>query len=143
MLSVSRLEGELSRDFASLARAAAAEGVGGLQKISADWQAGARWRNPGAALFVAAYDERLVGIGGVTPCPDLAGAERMRRFYVLPTARRARVGRALALAAIEEGLRWSSILTCNAQASAAAPAFWESLGFKPSTHPGLTHVLEG
>lgn len=46
------------------------------------------------------------------------------------------------MAAMTEGLSWSTVLTCNAQASIIAPAFWESLGFRRVDHPRLTHILD-
>ena len=81
-------------------------------------------------------------MGGVTPCPSLAGANRMRRFYVRPQFRRSGVARALAGAAMQEGLQSSRILTCNAKATPVAGLFWEALGFLPSEKSGLTHLFK-
>jgi hypothetical protein len=33
------------------------------------------------------------------------------------------------------------VITCNAQASAAAPRFWEAMGFEPVDDADITHVL--
>jgi GNAT superfamily N-acetyltransferase len=91
------------------------------------------------AMLGAWRDGRLVGVGGLSQCPDVPGAQRVRRFFVSPEARRAGVGRALARAvlAMAEG----ATVTCNAQASHAAPPFWESLGFKRADRNGITHLL--
>jgi GNAT superfamily N-acetyltransferase len=69
----------------------------------------------------------LAGIGGQVGLGQ--PAMRMRRLYVPPEARRGGIGRNLASAMIQQGLETAGLLTCNARASAAAPVFWEAMGF--------------
>jgi len=61
---------------------------------------------------------------------------------VSPAARRHGIARDLATQLIDGAAHHTSKVTCNAQASAAAPPFWESLGFTPVVTDGITHVLD-
>lgn len=126
----------------ALASAATAEGIRIVSTVVARWRDGTeRFDGPGERLLVAVDDAgRVVGIGGISACPTVAGALRVRRFYVDPGWRRAGVGRALAEAVIEHALAHVDLLTCNARASAAAPVFWERMGFEPVDRDGITHV---
>ncbi|MGY6500441.1 MAG: GNAT family N-acetyltransferase [Acidimicrobiales bacterium] len=122
-----------------------AEGVRNVRFLVDRWRDGtARFDGPGEQVLVVVHrsDDAVVGIGGLTACPDVAGALRMRRFYVHPGHRRHGAARTMAAALIDHGLAHTDTLTCNAQASAAAPPFWESLGFRPVERAGITHVLE-
>jgi GNAT superfamily N-acetyltransferase len=139
MLRTIRVVDELPDGFEAIVAAAAQEAMNGPRKILASWQDG-DWSVDGAALFVGYLGGQIAGVGGVTPCPDVAGAARMRRFYVAPDARRSGVGRVLATAAMQEGMQWSRVLTCNASASAMSGPFWEALGFQQSDLPGVTHT---
>jgi hypothetical protein len=40
---------------------------------------------------------------------------------------------------IASGFEHVDTLTCNARASAAAPPFWEAMGFTPVDIAGITH----
>jgi len=138
-----RVTDQLPVGIPSLVADSSAEGVRNLGLLMGDWRAGARFDGAGEALFTAFVDGRLVGLGAVTPCTDLPGAERMRRFYVSPAHRRSGVGQVLAAAAMQEGLQHARVLTCNARASPAAAPFWESMGFKAASAAGYTHLFEG
>lgn len=126
----------------ALAEAAAGEGIRNVGTLVAQWQSGEqRFSAEGEALLVAIDSTGApVGVGGLTLCPHVDGALRVRRFYVAPDWRRRGVASALAqrlLSIADERVR---DITCNARASAAAPPFWESLGFEPVDEPGITHM---
>src|SRR5262249_57367513 len=71
--------------FAALQAEAQAEGYRMLDTLAAEWDSGAtRFNHPDEALFAAYVDGALAGIGGLTLEPALAGALRMRRFYLRP-----------------------------------------------------------
>ena len=82
-----------------------------------------------------------MALGGLTRCPDRAGALRVRRFYVGPTARRTGIATALATRLLDLAQPHTSTVTCNAGASDAAAPFWESMGFeRTATIAGVTHL---
>ncbi|HWF95185.1 MAG TPA: GNAT family N-acetyltransferase [Xanthobacteraceae bacterium] len=120
---------------------ARAEGYRHLERLAADWAARAmRFDSAGEALLAAYVNSSLVGIGGLTHEPAVAGAFRMRRFYVRPLFRRQGVGSELALILIEQAFRTGRFVTVNA-GNVDAPTFWEKLGFAPSPRDGYTHAL--
>ena len=129
--------------LADLAREAAVEGVRNVGTVVSRWGDGTeRFDRPGECLLVAvAGDGAVIGIGGLTVCPTVPGAMRVRRFNVAPAWRRKGVARALAATVIERGLELVPLLTCNAGASPQAPVFWERMGFERTSRPGITHVL--
>jgi GNAT superfamily N-acetyltransferase len=91
--------------------------------------------------FGAWTEDRLLGVGGLTPCPHRPAATRVRRFYVAAQARRRGVGQAIASACLAAA--GDKAVTCNARASAAAAPFWEAMGFVAANHPGITHWRPG
>jgi GNAT superfamily N-acetyltransferase len=123
---------------------ATAAGIGNMAKLVSDWESGReRFGEAGESLLVAISDESPVGVGGISRCPTVPGAFRMRRFYVSKDWRRSGVASGLALQLIEQGFRHSQVLTCNATASPAAPLFWVSMGFQPTDrYSRITHVFE-
>jgi len=124
-----------------LADAAEAEGLRVVSTVIDRWVDGTqRFAAPGESLLIARADGEAIAIGGLAHCPNVAGALRVRRFYVHPSWRRRGVARTLVQQLIEGGLRHTDTLTCNARASAAAPPFWESLGFAAVDLEGITHV---
>lgn len=141
-LSAIRINGHLPADFNALRDAAQQESVRNMDLLWEGWQSSAqRFDNDGAALFGAFDGRRLVGVGGVTPETGYAEpAMRMRRFYVLPAARRSGAGRLLAQAAMSQGFAHAAVLTCNARATPLAGPFWEAMGFVPADLPNITHV---
>lgn len=141
-MTIVRIINELPIGIETLAPLAEAEGVNNLRLLLDGWRAGEWFDGDGEALFAAFAAGELVGIGGVTPCSHLNGAERVRRFYVAPDFRRTGVGRTLATAAMQHGLRYTRTLTCNARASTAAAPFWEAMGFEPVQATGYTHLFE-
>src|SRR5687768_13015391 len=108
--------------LALLADAAEIEGIRIVTTVVDRWRDGSeRYDREGEALLAAVSDGEVVGIGGLSRCPHVENALRVRRFYVAPGWRRRGVARALASSLIEAGLGHADVLTCNARASAAAP----------------------
>lgn len=128
--------------LAGLAVAAEAEGIRIVATVIDSWRAGTqRYELPGECLLAATdRSGTVVGVGGLTRCPHVASAYRVRRFYVDPQWRRYGVARALAERLIGLGFEHTDTLTCNAGASAAAVPFWETMGFVPSDRAGITHT---
>ncbi len=131
-----------ARVVAALVEAAAAEGVRNMALLVTRWEDGSeRFNRPGEQLLAARGNGReWIGVGGVSWCPDVPGALRVRRFYVHPSWRRHGVARALATWLMDHAAAHTDTITCNALASAAAPPFWEAMGFVPTDCPGITHV---
>lgn len=127
----------------ALAAEAIAAGVMNVGALMTEWAAGTlRFDGDGEQLLLAVADgERVIGVGGLTVCPDVVGALRVRRFYVASDWRRRGVGAEIARRLVVHGLAHADMLSCNAQASDAAPQFWESLGFERTDRAGVTHVL--
>ena len=133
--------------FDALRHQADVEGIRNVGMLVDRWRAGETgFDGPGERLAVALLDGVLVGVGGVNACPEVPDARRVRRFYVAPPARRHGVARALAEHLIAHASSHADLLTCNAAASAAAPRFWEAMGFERAgdRFPGtrITHVAE-
>ena len=128
----------LPAGFDALRAEARAEGHSFVERLAADWEAHRmRFDRHGEVLLAARVTGVLAGIGGLTIEPVLAGALRMRRFYVRPSFRRTGIGRKLATALLERARSTSPLVTVNA-APASFP-FWESLGFAPDNRDGHTH----
>lgn len=123
---------------------AKSRGIRNVSALVARWMDGSeRFDGPGELLLVAVDPAAgaVVGVGGLTMCPDVHGALRMRRFYVAERWRRRGVAKALAETLITAGFRSTELLTCNAGASEAAPPFWEAMGFSSADVVGITHLL--
>lgn len=127
----------------ALATMADSEGIRNVSFVVERWNdGGQRFDGPSEALLAAVVDGEVVAVGGLTSCPHVEGALRVRRFYVAPAWRRRGVATALARELIESARGSTQVVTCNAQASEAAGPFWESLGFVPSPIDGITHDLD-
>ncbi len=136
-----RVIGALPSGFEALRAEAQAEGYRHLDRLAADWAAGAvRFDREGEALFVAYANGALAGIGGLTIDPAMPGALRMRRFYIGTRFRRSGIGHQLATALLDQATRTGRPVTVNA--AARSEPFWESLGFVRQLRDGHTHVLE-
>ena len=142
-MQIVRVSDPLPPELGRIADAADAEGVRNLGLLLAEWASGAqRFAGEGEALFAAYVGGELAGVGGVSrEAHTSVKAMRLRRFYVAASFRRLGVGRALAGAAMQQGLQAAPMLTLNARASAAAAPFWEALGFERDERNGWTHVL--
>jgi GNAT superfamily N-acetyltransferase len=135
-----RLErlGALPPDLHDLLVAARAEALGMVETLFAGGFA--PFEGPGCALLAARDEARgLLGIGGVTRDADPT-ALRMRRFYVRPEARCAGIGRALAMALLDQAQR-SGAGRVRLRAPAAAFAFWEACGLRRVAEEGATHAM--
>jgi len=119
------------------------EGIRIVSTVVDRWIDGSqRYDQPGERLLVVRVGERIVAVGGLAWCPNVAGALRVRRFYVSPTARRQGIAQYLARELIDDSAGHTAVLTCNAMASDAAAPFWESVGFLPVDADGITHRLD-
>jgi GNAT superfamily N-acetyltransferase len=128
--------------LAALAEHADVEGIRVVRAVIDRWQSGEeRYDRHGEQLLVAVTDDEVVGVGGLTICPTVPGALRVRRFYVHPAWRRRGVAAAITSALLGSWPPDVSVITCNARASAAAPRFWEAMGFEPVDDAHITHVL--
>ncbi len=125
-----------------LADEARAEGIQNVSVLVSKWADTSEcYGQPGESVLVARSGTKIVGVGGLTQCPHVPGAMRVRRFFVSTAWRRRGVARSLAARLIDTGLGHSNTLTCNAGASEAAAPFWESMGFEPVEIDGITHLL--
>ncbi len=130
----------LPAGFEALRAEARAEGYRMLDTLAADWHSGeARFDRAGEALLAAYSGDALAGIGGRTREPEVAGAFRMRRFYVRRAFRRAGLGRELAAALSVPARETGRTVTVNA--AAGSEGFWEALGFAAVEGRGYTHIL--
>jgi GNAT superfamily N-acetyltransferase len=136
-------DGWIGKPLAHLAEEATRQGIRNVATLLARWEDGSeRYDRLGETMLVAldSAGEKVIGVGGLTQCPHVDGAMRVRRFYVATDFRRSGVARALAEQLIVHGFDFATTLTCNAKASAAAPPFWEAMGFSRSDVAGITHL---
>ena len=142
MIRLAPMTGALPAGFAALRAEARAEGYRMLDRLAAEWCSGEnRFDRPGEALLAAYAGQELAGIGGVTLEPALAGAVRMRRFYVRMAFRRSGVARGLAHTLLQP-MQAGQCVTVNA--GRGSEAFWEALGFARDPTAGTwTHISLG
>lgn len=92
------------------------------------------YAGPGGVLLLAWVDGTLAGCGGVRPLPDVdyPNACEMKRLYVRKAFRRFGLGRLLAQALIDHGLRegYSCMLLDTLDDMEAARGLYGSLGFE-------------
>lgn len=140
MIRLERITAALPAAFEGLRAEARADGHSMLDTLAREWASGAtHFDRPGERLLAAYFGDVLAGIGGVTLEPTIAGALRVRRFYVALAYRRCGVGRALATGLLDEARRQECAVTCNA--AGGSERFWEALGFAPDRRDGWTHLL--
>ncbi len=143
LVTVAAATDSLPQDLRELAAEAEAAGINNVTRLIDRWADGTeRYDRPGESVLVAWASARVVGVGGLSQCRDVPAALRVRRFFVSADVRRRGIARRLAEQLIASGFEHTSELTCNAGASAAAPPFWEALGFQPVDVAGITHRLE-
>jgi len=129
---------ELPEDFHALLDAARREGHRLLDRLVLDWSTGElRFDRPNEKLLMARIDGEIVGVGGITVEPTDAAALRMRRFYVIPAARRQGVARALVHALLET-VPQPSVVGVHVGVPSAF-AFWEAVGFRRVDMAGISH----
>jgi GNAT superfamily N-acetyltransferase len=135
-LNDARLEG--------LANAARAEGFSHINRLIENWKNGSnRFDRHGEALF-GAFDRRdIIAVGGLNRDPYLDDPRigRVRRLYVLPSHRRAGVGRALVREIIDHARGAFKIVRVRA-ATGDAPLFYDSIGFNRAEGPEVSHLLQ-
>lgn len=114
-----------------------------LMVLQEDFEAGTmRFDGWGEALFAIHRGDALLGLGGLTRDPYAAGAAvgRVRRFYVLRSARGSGAGRAL-LEAVATEATHCGYPRLRVRAPASAYRFYESCGFLRAVgEKGATHV---
>jgi GNAT superfamily N-acetyltransferase len=128
----------------NLAADATADGHRLVEVLREDWASGTtRFDGQGEALFGAFLGEALLGLGGLTRDPYLKDgiAGRVRRLYVVRSARRHGVGAMLVAAAVATG-RAAGWPRLRVRAPAAAFAFYEACGFLRAVgEVSATHVM--
>ena len=139
---VIRLEpviGGLPDGFDVMRGEARSEGYRMLDTLAGEWASGQNhFMHPGEALMAAYSGGVLAGIGGITIEPAIAGAFRMRRFYVRPAFRRGGIARRLALTLLDRLPLAGRVITANA--APGSDVLWEALGFSPVRGESWTHL---
>jgi N-acetylglutamate synthase-like GNAT family acetyltransferase len=114
-----------------LARLAASEGFGMIDRLISDYRAGSNtFSKSGEGLWAAEADGQLVAVGGINVDPyyDAPSLGRIRHLYVHPEFRRVGVGRDLMKCIEDHGnqhFECFQLFTTTLVAS----VFYESLGY--------------
>jgi GNAT superfamily N-acetyltransferase len=125
----------------SLAAAAEHEGFRFLTRFVRDLRASAAALDTAREFFLGAViDDRVVGVGGVTPDPyvDDPATGRIRHLYVAGSSRRRGVGAALMRALEARACQQYDRLRLRTDTRDGA-AFYERLGYLPVNHDTATH----
>jgi GNAT superfamily N-acetyltransferase len=139
-LRLERVIDKLPEGFDALRAEALADGHVFVERLADDWNSCAmRFDREGETLLAAYANAELAAIAGLTLEPLVAGALRMRRFYVRPSYRRRGIGHKLATQLLVQARSTGKPVTVNA--APASFSFWESLGFVRDRHGGHTHIL--
>lgn len=138
MLQLVRIADTLPDGFNVLRAEADAEGHRHMTRLAAEFAASPEIFT---ILLAAFEDGELVGVGGATPEPADTSAQRMRRLFVAPRARRRGVARTLANALLAEALQHASVVTVHA-GNPDAERFWEAMGFTPATDCAWSHSFQ-
>jgi len=128
----------------SLAEESATEGFRFVARFLDELKSPAFVLDERRQFFLGAFEgARLVAIGGVTPDPydDDENIGRIRHVYVARDARRRGVGRQLVAAVEQRASGAFTALRLRTDTNAAA-AFYESLGYQPTSEPDATHRRE-
>lgn len=128
----------------ALVDASVREGFRFLARLREEFEDGRnRFAADGEVLLGMFRGLDLVAVGGLNRDPHSGRprAGRVRHVYVLPSFRRAGVGRALMEALIARATPWFDELVLRTDTDAAA-RFYQALGFAPEAGiPGATHRL--
>ncbi len=122
---------ELPEEIGVLVEESAAEGFAFVKRLRDEWSAGTnRFDHPGEVFLIARSKGRLVGVCGLNRDPFVSDASvgRLRRLYVLPSARRLGIARALTQLALRAARQSFSVVRLRTFASEAS-AFYRTLGF--------------
>jgi GNAT superfamily N-acetyltransferase len=133
MTQLRRIQDLSPKEFHPLLTASTAEGFRFLARLVAEWESGVERFDSKGELLLGAYEgTQLVAVGGLTrdPFSAIAGVGRLRRVYVLPTARRRGIGAQLvhALESAASDFFREVVLRTD---TAAAARFYEKLGYIP------------
>lgn len=143
-IEIARIEAWPEPELAPLLAASAREGWRHLARLAEEWRSGAnRFSGVGEGLFVARRTGEALAIGGVVADPFARKAEvgRLRRVYVLPSARRRGVGASLVRHALASASAVFRELRLRTGEDGSA-AFYVALGFEPAAHlEGATHRI--
>jgi GNAT superfamily N-acetyltransferase len=129
--------------LAHLAADADADGWRNVARLVTDLASGEnRFRGRGEALYAARSGGRIVAVGGINVDPYAQDRRtgRLRRLYVLRSARRQGIGRALVAALLAHGRRSFDEIRLHTEDDAAA-AFYEAIGFTPEGGAHHTHAI--
>ncbi len=113
-----------------------AEGFRFVQRLVEEYCSGLnRFDQPGEVLLIASVQGAIVGIGGLNRDPyfNELNVGRLRHVYVKAAWRRHGVGRVLVTALMAAAQPHYQLLTLRTD-TAAADAFYQTLGFKTEPH---------
>jgi len=131
-------------DVERLVEASAGEGFRFLARLCEEHASGAsRFDGEGEVLLGVWRGEELVAVGGLNrdPYGGRQRAGRVRHVYVIPSARRAGVGRALVHELIDRASVEFDELVLRTDTAEAA-RFYETIGFRAASEvEGATHRL--
>jgi GNAT superfamily N-acetyltransferase len=131
--------------FSALLAESEASGYRFLRRVADEWESGAnRFARLGEALLAAEFDDRLIGVCGLSIDPYLEDDRigRVRNVYVLAEYRGLGIGRRLVEAAISAARGRFDRLRLRAEDSGPA-RLYESLGFLAcSGIADCTHILD-
>jgi GNAT superfamily N-acetyltransferase len=140
-IDIRPIAGTLPEQVHSLAIEARREGYRFLDRLIEEWSDGSnRFDRHGEFLLMVFIGKAPAGIGGLTAEPKIAGALRMRRFYIHPSSRGQGIGRMLADALISRARQVTTLLAVHSGTEDAS-AFWQALGFHPCLGDGYSHLL--
>ncbi len=133
----------LSDEILPLVIEAEGQGHQSMRRLQDGWIAGMnRFQGPGEFLLGLYGDERLMAVGGLNTAPYSAssGISRLRHVYVIASARRTGIGTRLVASIMEAAAQSFSIMRLRTKTAEAA-AFYETLGFLPTTEGAATHTI--
>ncbi|GMK37078.1 acetyltransferase [Paenibacillus sp. CCS19] len=114
-----------------LVEESSSEGFRHIKRLVADYEAGTNtFDGDGEALFIAIKEGDIVGVCGLNqdPYAGIKAVGRVRRLYVLPSARRFGIGRLLMDSVIAEARIHYQMLVLKTD-NPNADLFYQSIGF--------------
>jgi N-acetylglutamate synthase-like GNAT family acetyltransferase len=137
VISVLRVKELDLAELAPVIESSEAEGYNFITRLVDEWQSGAnRFEAPGETLFRVVRGSQLVGVGGLSRMSETTG--RVRRVYVLPSARRLGAGSVLVRAVIASAaVSFDELVLYTNDAG----PFYERLGFERTGLENPTHRL--
>lgn len=128
----------------ALEAAAIAEGFRFLTRLVLEWENGSnRFDRPGECLLGVWCDGELIAIGGLSRDPHTsAQTGRLRRLFVVQTARRQGVGETLVKALLARARQHFQAVRLLTDTEAGA-AFYVRCGFRPVQSDSASHEITG